>query len=239
MKYSKSKISMIIFSTVLLGACASSGKSSGSSAAAGNFEKSSFCKGAIDQSGLEQALDIVAGDPIKFACKASFKYSSALVKSYTAIGATQAAERAARFGENLKNGTGNPGQISLIAVTDSTIEEKARIKELLMSEKNAESKKLFVEASKERQAALQEVMKGSVATFIAVKQVQADLESDDIFVKGRAIKKMADIGKAIQVVPVIYETEKLIRNNQSEIDFIANVEFADLDKAPPPPPSGK
>jgi len=234
MKHSKLKISAIICSTVFLAACASPGKSSGSSAAAGKFQNSKFCRGAIDQNGLEQALDMIAGDPVKFACKASFKYSRALAKTYTALGNTKAAEEVNRYSELLLNGTAHAKDIKFTASLELTPEEKAKAKELLS--KNEESKKLYAEAAKERQAALQEVFKGSVATFVAVKLVQADLQSDNILVKGRAIKKMVEIAQAVQVLPVIYDTEKLMRNNQSEIDSIAGVAYADLDKAPPPPP---
>jgi hypothetical protein len=236
MKYSKLKISAMICSAALLAACASPGKSSGSSEAAGKFENSKFCQGAIDQNGLDQALDIVAGDPVKFACKASYNYSKALAKTYKALGSTKKAEEANRYNELLRNGTAHAKDIRFTVSTELTTEEKEKAKDVLLN--NEESKKLYAESVKERQAALQEVLKGSVATYVAVKLVQADLESDNMLVKGRAVKKMVEIAQAVQVLAVIYETEKLMRNNQSEIGAIANVdvELAAVDNPPAPPP---
>jgi len=236
MKISSKNVGAACFAALLLSACATSNDKADSTESGKKFQKSSFCKGAIDKANaLQQALEVLQGDPVRFACNAAYKYSLALVKTYAAIGNVEKERDARETSERLLNGTADPKDVKVIAIVDSTTEQKAKESELLAGVNEAERRKLFEEASAERQKAMQELVKGTAAVYFAVNQIKQDANSDDPMMKMRAGLKFVQVLAAAQVIPVLFDTEKQMRTNLKHLEVYAKTDNVDL-SAPPPPP---
>ena len=246
MKSLATKSVMIIAAALLLTSCAStnntgrSSKNDGSAPAeaagpsekskvSDNFQKSGICKGKINaQRGVMEALSMLKGEPIGFACNASYHYAKALAMTYKAVGNVEAELRANRFAEGVQNGAVNPSGIGAVAVTNMTADQRAKEKEEFAADKEGERKKMLMQASAARQAAVKQLAMGSVAVLSSVKQIQQGLKSKDGLGKVLAAVKIIELGMAAQVIPSIVDTEKKMRANLSHLDDIAQTDNVDL-----------
>jgi hypothetical protein len=241
------KSALIIAAALLLTSCASTnntGRSAKNESAApveasgpsekskvsDNFRKSSICKGKINaQRGVMEALSMLKGEPIGFACNASYHYAKALAMTHKAVGNVEAELRAIRFAEGMQNGAVDPSGIGAVATTNMTADQRAKEKEEFAADKQGERKKMLTQASAARQAALKQLAMGSIAVLSSIKQTEQGLKSKDGLGKVLAVVKIAELAMAAQVIPSIVDTEKKMRANLSHLDVIATADSVDLD----------
>jgi hypothetical protein len=246
------KSGLIIAAALLLTSCASTNpgrsvknESAAPAEAAGpsekskvndNFQKSGICKGKINaQRGVMEALSMLKGEPIGFACNASYHYARALAMTYKAVGNVEAELRANRFAEGVQNGAVNPASINAVGITNVTADQRAKEKAEFAADKDGERKKMLTQATAARQAAMKQLAMGSVAVLSSVKQIQQGLKSKDGLGKVLAAVKIVELGMAAQVIPTIVDTEKKMRANLSHLNDVAQGDNVDLDSIPTKP----
>ena len=223
------KIVMILAAPLLFTACATGnhGRSENSDRAE-NFKSSSICKGKIgNQTAGDAFVQFAKGDPAAFACNATHHIALSLAKSYGALGRVEEEKRALTFIESLENGTGDPNNIRMLAVTNSNSDQKVKEQEELAQQAFKARKIALVEAQQERNRAILNSVAGGATFIVGVKQIQEASKSDDFATKLLAFGKTIELIQLIQVLPAIADTNSKFNENMAHLDNILNVEKVD------------